>query len=340
MMPTNGSNSVVVVYGLQQQQQSQLLSPSQVLASNGLSESAVQFVKQLSISQREKILAECSAAAAAGDGDGKAIRPIKIYAERLPVDDNNNPVLSPSSTTTTTDAVKYDEISATNAGTTITTKIVHFQRHGQGYHNILGDILRDVGIPVDIDSTDPKVNPWIRPEIVDSPLTENGKNQCTQQRVVASTLRPDLIVVSPLLRAIQTAIITFADYYGPHTTIPWIAHEGCREDLGVLTCNKRRPRSVIEAEYPSIIFHSSMTEEDTLWDPTTREDTPSKSERIYDFLTNFIATRPEHNIAVVGHSAWLFHMCNAVVDCGEDDDLASWFLTSEVRSMKLTFVKS
>ena len=41
----------------------------------------------------------------------------------------------------------------------ITTKIVHFQRHGQGYHNLLGDVLRDVGIRPDIFSPDPAVNP-------------------------------------------------------------------------------------------------------------------------------------------------------------------------------------
>lgn len=83
-----------------------------------------------------------------------------------------------------------------------------------------------------------------------------------------------------------------------------------------------------------------MAEEDTLWNPSERESHQSKGERAYNFLAHFVAERPEHSIAVVAHSAWLFHCLNSVVDCGEDKDLSSWFLTSEIRSMKLTFTKN
>jgi hypothetical protein len=144
-----------------------------------------------------------------------------------------------------------------------------------------------------------------------------------------------------LLRAIQTAEISFADFYEKEN-IPWIAHEGCREELGVLVCNKRRPLSHIQKDYPNLDFHGNIPEEDSLWNPTERETSASKSDRIYGFLVDFLANRPESEIAVVGHSAWLFHMCNAVVEIsGEEDEdaLLSWFLTSEIRSMRLTFSK-
>ena len=251
--------------------------------------------------------------------------------------------------------------------TVITTKIVHFQRHGQGYHNLLGDVLRDVGIKPDIHSSDPAINPWLRPEIVDSPLTELGKRQCEGQRAVASLLKPEVMIVSPLLRAVQTAKLSFADYTttvvaaaaaavennnndgseSGNGSIPWIAHEGCREELGWLVCNKRRPLSEIQADFPELHFFSPdddnngmMTEEDTLWNPSKFESETHKGNRIYDFLVNFIAERPEHNIAVVCHSAWLSHMCNAVIDCDGDANLTSWFDVSEIRSMKLTFSTS
>jgi broad specificity phosphatase PhoE len=168
-------------------------------------------------------------------------------------------------------------------------------------------------------------------------LTETGKWQCEQQRVIASRLNPELVIVSPLARTIQTAKISFAHYYDdPSLSIPWIAHEACREETGVLTCNKRRKLSEIVADFPDLNFHE-MTEEDTLWNPSERESNQSKSERIYHFLVNFIAKRPETSIAVISHSAWLFHMLNAVVDCEGDLELASWFLTGEIRSIKLTF---
>ena len=71
------------------------------------------------------------------------------------------------------------------------------------------------------------------------------------------------------------------------------------------------------AEFPDLQYNE-MTEQDTLWNAASRESHLSKSERIYDFLVNFIAQREEFNIAVVTHSAWLFHTLNAVVDCGND----------------------
>lgn len=244
-----------------------------------------------------------------------------------------------------------------NDDSIITTKIVHFQRHGQGWHNLLGDILRDAGITPSVYSSDKSTNPWLRPETVDSPLTETGKEQCkVQSSYVASStspvINPQLIVVSPLLRTIQTAKITFAAFDGSTTSsaddgtnekksIPWIAHEGCREELGVLVCNKRRPVSEIKREYPELLFwNEPEDDEDTLWKSNIRESTEERSDRIYDFLTNFVMNRTEGEIAVIGHSAWLYTMCNSVIDCindKDDENLVSWFQTSEIRSMKLIF---
>jgi hypothetical protein len=63
-----------------------------------------------------------------------------------------------------------------------TTKLVHFQRHGQGYHNLLGDIWRELNMPINMDSADPKLNPFLRPEIRDAPLTDLGRQQCAERR--------------------------------------------------------------------------------------------------------------------------------------------------------------
>ena len=40
---------------------------------------------------------------------------------------------------------------------------------------------------------------------------------------------------------------------------------------------------------------------------------------------------------MVGHSAYFFNMCNAVLDCGDDEEIKKWFGTSEIRSLVLTF---
>jgi broad specificity phosphatase PhoE len=275
------------------------------------SESAVQLVKKLSITERAKLLAE--------DGAIFKGKPIHIRGERVDDDCKAPPLLQ-----------ECDKDG-------VVTKIVHFQRHGQGYHNLMGDILREAGIKVDIDSMDPTINPWIRPEIVDSPLTETGKWQCAQQQPIAKRLNPELVVVSPLTRTLQTATISFAEYCESDSDIPWVAHEYCREEIGVLTCNKRRPLSEISKEFPHVDFVEMADDYDSLWNPHQRESNQSKGERIYDFLVEFLSKRPESSIALVTHSAWLFHALNAVIDCGDDLDLSSWFLTGEIRSVKLTF---
>lgn len=225
-----------------------------------------------------------------------------------------------------------------NDNSILATKIVHFQRHGQGYHNLLGEIFRDFyGNPVNLDDKDPETNPFIRPEILDSPLTEKGRQECANRRVDASLLNPQAVLVSPLHRAIQTAMLSFGDHIT--TEIPWIAHEGAREQMGLLLCNKRRDLSMTQAEFPHVDFTSIPHNEDLGWDEEARESPKAETERIYQFLTEFLMERPEEELALVGHSAWLFTMCNAVIEC-QDDSLKGLFATSEIRSMRISFRKT
>ena len=220
---------------------------------------------------------------------------------------------------------------------TICTKIIHFQRHGQGYHNLICDMWREAGRPIDFDSPDPELNPVTRTEMVDPPLTELGRKQCTAVREECSKLSPEVVIVSPLLRCIQTAKLSFRDH-ADTTATPWVSHEGCREELGLLTGNKRRPISEICEDYPEIDFAAIEHDEDELWDAygERRETLLEKSDRIYDFLTSYVMERPESEIAIVSHSAYLFTLLNAVMDI-EDEGLRSWFLTEEVRSLKVTY---
>lgn len=223
--------------------------------------------------------------------------------------------------------------------TTVITKVIHFQRHGQGFHNMICDIWREKGLPIDFDSTDPNLNPVIRPEFLDPPLTETGRQQCKEKRSECAELSPELLIVSPLLRCIQTAKLSFQDHLPNNSDCKWLSHEGCREELGLLVGNKRRPISDIKLDHPDIDFSPIEYDEDKLWDDygtEKRETLLEKSERIYKFLAEFVMNRPEREIAVVCHSAYLFTLLNAVMDI-EDEDLRSWFLTSEVRSLAIEF---
>jgi len=234
--------------------------------------------------------------------------------------------------------IDYDDKSSSPSSSKKNTKIIHFQRHGQGYHNLVCDMWRELERPIDFDSPDPNLNPVVRPEFLDPPLTNLGMQQCRSQRDLCSSLSPALVIVSPMLRCIQTAKLSFRDHVDT-TSVPWVSHEGCREELGLLMGNKRRPIMEIKEDYPEIDFSDIEHDEDVLWDEygDRRETLLEKSERIYEFLTEYVQHRPENEIAIVCHSAYLFTLLNAVMDIS-DEELRSWFLTSEVRSLRMEFI--
>lgn len=217
------------------------------------------------------------------------------------------------------------------------TKIIHFQRHGEGYHNLLGTVYREHGRTFDIDDKDPTVNPFLRPSITDSPLTQQGCDEGEARRLQASLLNPEVVIVSPLQRAVQTALISFQDHY--EKGVPFVAEEGCREQLGLLICNKRMPLSQAKARFPQVDFSLVDGEEDSLWEPDEREPPIDEAHRVYKFMTEFIMKRPEKELAIVGHSAWLSNLGHCVMDCDGDDNLESLYLTSEIRSVRVTFTK-
>ena len=276
----------------------------------------------------------------AGVLDLQKQRPIAIQAINI----EENPSTSDNANTNTNTNAKNNK-----NNDNVITKVIHFQRHGQGYHNLLGDVIRSTGQTFDIDDPNPDINPFVKPEIQDSPLTYQGRLEAEQRYDQATKLSPQLIIVSPLVRALQTASISFAyhinndndsDSSENKATIPFIAHEGCREQLGFLTCNKALPLSQTKAEYPNVDFtHVSHDETDPLWEQyKTRELPLDEANRAYDFLTSFVMSREEDEIAIVCHSAWLFSVCNVVIDCGGDESLESWFGTGEIRSLEVSFI--
>ena len=281
----------------------------------GWSDVAVETARRLTVSTRKRLQAE-----------GVIGIPRDVYIRGEPVVDASSSVATEQESTTTTSP----DPSA------VVTKTIHFQRHGQGYHNVICEMWRELGKPVDLDSQDPILNPMKRLEVMDAPLTEIGRQQCLARTAQASQLNPQIVVVSPLLRTLQTAELSFSAHR--KNGIPWVAHEKCREDLGVLVCNQRQRTSQIQSVYPKVDFSLLVDEHDVLFLPNRHETSLEKANRVYDFLL-YLRDLPQTEIAVVTHSAWLFNMCNAVMDI-PDDSLSSWFLTSEIRSMQVSFSSS
>ena len=296
----------------------------------------------------------------------KQSRPIRIQAKAL----------HPSDAVATKAALLANSSHEMTKSTSTITKLVHFQRHGQGTHNQVYKQWTDrTGIPLDLSETDPQLNPLLLPNIIDAPLTDKGRNQCKEQRIDKREYLGgvELIVVSPLVRALETACITFEDHLPSSNAnsrhdgkveegVRWIAHEGIREELGLLLCNQRRPLNETLLEFPHVDFsllvhHDDGSDEDLYWKqhcertsinnasddtPQRRESMEDMSHRAYDFLVEYLYHRPEREIAVVGHSAWLLAMTNAVLEFdGESEDVEEEFGTmfgqAELRSATLTF---
>lgn len=212
-------------------------------------------------------------------------------------------------------------------------KTVHFVRHGQGFHNFLADKAKADGREWIQFTQDPN-NPYIAPELLDSPLTEKGRQQAYLLQPRVQSLPLELVVFSPNCRALQTGIIVFEQFIG---NVPMLAHEMAREENGVHLCDKRRPVSQQRLEFPQVDFSLLEHNEDPLFREDRRETKMELGERIYQFF-EWLSTRPEQHVAIVSHSGWLLTVMNGFVEC-EDESLKAWFQTGEMRSVKLSFLR-
>ncbi|KAL3617909.1 hypothetical protein CASFOL_038230 [Castilleja foliolosa] len=204
-------------------------------------------------------------------------------------------------------------------------KTIHFVRHAQGYHNVAGEKDHSA---------------YMSPELFDASLTPLGWEQVDNLRkhVHSSSLskRIELVIVSPLLRTMQTAVGVFGgeayvdgidepplmienavDSSRPAISSlnspPFVAVELCREHLGVHWCDKRRSISEYRPLFPAIDFSQIENDADTLWTLDVREANEDLAERGLRFL-NWLWTREETEIAVVTHSGFLIHTLAAFGD--------------------------
>jgi broad specificity phosphatase PhoE len=259
-------------------------------------------------------------------------RPLRVHA--VPVGDNAD----------------ISSFSGGAAGAVV--KIVHLVRHGQGFHNLLADIYHEQGRAWAQFVPSPD-NPYVRPELLDCPLTETGRRQAValQGEVKAlmlssrPSLSPELVVSSPQTRALQTALLAFEpllpDYDDEEAggdgakPVPFLAHEMVREEAGVHVCDRRRPKQRLRREFSPPFDFDLLPEDDEIFRDGTRETKDDVGDRAYRFL-EWLEQRPEKVVAVSTHSAWLLALLNGVCEC-RDPGLRKWFGTGEMRSVRLLF---
>ncbi|XP_050904832.1 phosphoglycerate mutase-like protein 1 isoform X2 [Lathyrus oleraceus] len=226
------------------------------------------------------------------------------------------------------------------------SKTIHLVRHAQGVHNVEGEKNHDAYLSYDY---------------FDANLTPLGWKQVEnlQKHVKANELpkKIELVVVSPLLRTMQTAVGVFGGEaytdgisepplmienvgHSDHPSVsalncpPFIAVELCREQMGQHPCDKRRTVGEYRHMFPGIDFSLIETDEDTWWKPE-REKKEEVTGRGLKFL-EWLCTRKEKEIAVVTHSSFLFNTLSAFGnDCHPNikTEMCTHFANCELRSM-------
>jgi len=204
-----------------------------------------------------------------------------------------------------------------------TCKTIHFVRHAEGIHNVASREM-------------PGFHDGPSRTMVyhDAPLTSVGVGQGQALRIKVEGLAapPEVVVVSPLRRAIHTAQLGFQSSagHGP----PFVCTELCRERISIHASDMRRDLSTISGEFPFVDFGEVVDEADAMW--PHKEILPSEdaseacAARALDFLA-WLHARPEQRLAVVSH--WVFY--THLFALFGDDALGEKFGNAEMRSVVL-----
>jgi len=186
------------------------------------------------------------------------------------------------------------------------SKTLYLIRHGLALHN---KIFAEMGY---------NVNAFRIPEVIDAPLTEEGQTQSIELGYNWKDKHNiELVVVSPLMRALETAYNIFGD-----TDIPIICQEYLREyPIGRDTCNLRSDRDILQVKFPGIDFSNIHYNKDILWKEGEEniETTAELNSRI-SLMKDYLLRRSETKIALVGHSSYIGHFKDNFIPLIENGD--------------------
>jgi broad specificity phosphatase PhoE len=148
----------------------------------------------------------------------------------------------------------------------------------------------------------------IDPILPDARLTPKGEAQVLAARETMRDVPIDLVITSPLTRALQTTMGIFAG----HPSNPRFIVEALHRERAESSCDIGRAPALLLAEYPTMDFgHLPDVWWHALGEPDSRgiivEPLETMMERL-SLFRKFLAARPERNIAVVGHGTFFHHL--------------------------------
>ena len=172
-------------------------------------------------------------------------------------------------------------------------------RHGQSTANVAWD---ETGID---------------PGLPDARLTPTGEAQVRDARALLRDRRFDLVVVTPLTRALQTASGLFEGHpSNPRVVVEALHRERLESsgDVGRLPAHLAAEYPALDlAHLPDIWWHAEGEPGQNGFHPEPLETTLARVE----LFRAFLARRPERDVAVVGHGTFFYHLTGVFLpNCG------------------------
>ncbi|KAI0067864.1 phosphoglycerate mutase-like protein [Artomyces pyxidatus] len=185
-----------------------------------------------------------------------------------------------------------------------TYKVLILGRHGEGYHNVAEEKYGEHAWNAKWSLLDGDGSFTWGP---DPPLTPLGEDQARRANAAWKTEIsngipvPQRFYCSPMKRALRTHELTFDGVFTEPRPTPVIV-ENCREEYGEHTCDKRRTRSEIHAEFPAFVFEEGFAEEDLLWTEVreTKQHVDTRAKHILDMV--FTKDVDATYISITAHS--------------------------------------
>lgn len=147
----------------------------------------------------------------------------------------------------------------------------------------------------------------------DAPLSELGHEQVRRTRELLRNRAIDLVVTTPLTRALQTTSGLFAD----HPSQPAILVEPMHRERVENSCDVGRHPAVLSKAFPSLAFghlpevwwhtHDRPDERGVCIEPLELVEARAEAFR------RFLVQRPERVIAVVGHGTFFLKLTGRVL---------------------------
>jgi len=133
----------------------------------------------------------------------------------------------------------------------------------------------------------------------DPPLTERGYQEAS---AISLDFKPDLILVSPMRRTIETAFAAFTPaFFDTRESLPIEVWPDLREAYDAV-CNHGSPISVLQKEYPHLDFSECNSE----W--TYEKHTHSGAEQRAERVRQRLKEHPAQKIVLITHRGFIGHL--------------------------------